>query len=102
MRARPMAIHGRPTLCVPNSFVGHIYRQEETTDEAGTIHNFGCSQTNGTADIHNVTGTFCFSICAGVLEIVNYTLIIEQDLDRVPVPEFPSSTVLLLTFAVAR
>lgn len=90
-----------PSHASEAGFVVFIYRQGETTNEVGTIFNFGGSQTNGTADIHNVTGTFYFSIHAGVLGIVDYTLIVEQDLDSAPVPEFPSSTVIPLAFTVA-
>jgi len=79
----------------------HIYPQGDTANEMGMIYNFGGSRTNGTADIHNVTGAFHFSICAGVPGIVNYTLIVEGDLNSVPIMEFPSSTVLSLTFTGA-
>jgi len=80
-------------------FFVFVYPQGETNSYVGTIYSIGGSPTNGTAPIHNLTGSFYMSVRAGILGILNYTLIVEQDLNSVP--EFPPSTILPLALTTA-
>jgi hypothetical protein len=75
-------------------FFVYVYPQNETKNYVGYFYSVGGSPTNGTADAHNLTGSFYMSVLAGVAGILNYTLIVEQDLNSVP--EFPPSTILPL------
>lgn len=75
-------------------FFVYVYPQNETKNYVGFFDSIGGSPTNGTAYAHNLTGSFYMSVQAGIPGILNYTLIVEQDLNSVP--EFPPSTVLLL------
>lgn len=80
-------------------FIVFVYPQGETNSYVGAIYSIGGSPTNGTAPIHNLTGSFYMSVHAGILGILNYTLIVEQDLNSVP--EFPPSTILPLALTTA-
>lgn len=75
-------------------FVVFTYPQGETSNYVNWIFAIGPSQTSGTSYVHNHTGTFYMNIAAG--NILNYTLIVEQDLDSIP--EFPLSMLLPLVF----
>jgi hypothetical protein len=80
-------------------FFVYVYPQGETKNYVGTIYSFGGSPNNGTVYVHNLTGIFYMSVRAGILGILNYTLIVEQDLNSVP--EFPPSTILPLALTTA-
>jgi hypothetical protein len=80
-------------------FFVYVYPQGETKSYVGSIYSIGGSPTNGTAYLHNLTGVFYMSVLTGTLGILNYTLIVEQDVNSVP--EFPPSTILPLALTTA-
>ncbi len=79
-------------------FIVSVYPQGKTQNVA-FIHSIGGSPTSGTVNVHNTTGAFYMSVQAGTPGILNYTLIVEQDLNSVP--EFPPSTILPLALTAA-
>jgi hypothetical protein len=78
------------------SFVALTYPQGETSNYVDSIVAMGPSQTSGTSYVHNRTGTFYMNIIAGD-NVLNYTLIVEQDLDSIPEFLLPMLLPLLLT-----
>jgi hypothetical protein len=86
-------------------FFVYVYRQGET-NYVGYFDSIGGSPTNGTEYAHNLNGSFYMSVTAGIPGILNYSLIVEQDLNSVP--EFTSTfllfaltTTLLVSIALA-
>jgi hypothetical protein len=81
-------------------FIVYVYPPGEAyPNYTVAIFDIGGNQTNGTSYVHNQTGTFYMSVTAVEPAIINYTIIVEQDLDSVP--EFPSPTLIPFTLTAA-
>jgi hypothetical protein len=81
-------------------FFVYVFPQGETKNYVDYIYSIGLNaSTSGTEYIHNTTGTFYMNVLAAQPAILSYTLIVQQDLNSVP--EFPSSTTLLLALTAA-
>ena len=80
-------------------FIVYAYPQGETQNYAASISSVGGSPTSGTVYVQNRTGIFYMTVQAGTPGILNYTLIVEQDLNSVP--EFTPSTILPLALTAA-
>jgi len=79
-------------------FIVYVYPKGETQNYLTFFYSIGGSPTNGTV-YENTTGIFYMSVHAGILGILNYTIIVEQDLNAVP--EFQPSTILPLALIMA-
>jgi len=80
-------------------FIVSVYPQGRIQNYVAYIHSVGGSPTSGTVYVHNTTGIFYMSVEAGNLGILNYTLIVQQDLNSVP--EFAPSAILPLALSAA-
>jgi hypothetical protein len=88
-----------PNYSAEAGFFVYVYPQGATKSYVGAIYSIGGSPTNGTAYVHNLTGSFYMSVLAGTPGILSYTLVVEQDLNSVP--EFPPSTILPFALTIA-
>ena len=83
-----------PNYSTDALFIVYAYPQGEIQNYAAFIYSIGGSPNSGTVTAQNVTGIFYMTVRASTPGILNYTLIVEQDLNSVP--EFPPSTILPL------
>jgi hypothetical protein len=73
------------------------YSRTEPGGPVNEIFALGTANKTGTSNVHNKTGIFYLTIATSP-DVLNYTLIIEQDIDSVP--EYPLLTLALLVFVV--
>lgn len=74
------------------------YREGQTVPNwVNMIFEYNSSRTSGTSYIHNQTGNFYMTIVAPDSDL-NYTIIVEQDLDSF-IPEYPTLILLPLFLA---
>jgi hypothetical protein len=74
------------------------YSRTQPGGAVNEIFALGTADANGTSYVHNKTGIFYLTMTVSPYD-VNYKIIIEQDLDSVP--EYPSSTLVLLIVIAA-
>jgi hypothetical protein len=74
------------------------YSRTQPGGAVNEIFALGTADANGTSYVHNKTGIFYLTMTVSP-DVVNYKIIIEQDLDSIP--EYPSSTLVLLIFIAA-